>query len=74
MKHIKKFENSFSDLRKDSKNKDFFRNVDNIKRMMEEIQMMDPEEVDSVLSESELKGMRECEKNIREIYDFLWSD
>jgi len=74
MKHLKKFENSFSDLRKDSKNKDFFRNVDNIKRMMEEIQMMDPEEVDSVLSSAEIDGMSQCEKNIREIYDFLWSD
>ena len=54
----------------------FFKNVQNIKRMIDEILMMDPEEVDSVLKNHDwaLDHISTSKDDIEEVYNFLWSD
>lgn len=77
MRHLKTFEDKIS-LTKESdkpKNYMFFKNIQNIKRMADEILMMDPEEVDSVLNDANWAAdhISTSKDDIEEVYNFLWS-
>ena len=60
----------------DPKIHDFFKDVENIRKMADEILMMDPDEVASVVSTNQwvLKNIGESKNVIEESYNFLWSD